>query len=113
MVRPLFLFSAIVLGCVSVGSVGFSDMQVNPKGADGWGDPGEGAKMLQMTKDPDVVRDHPLPPEERDHAVPVKAADCMDNGSGGCSISPEAQPTPRGRADGSPANTQQGFKLTQ
>jgi hypothetical protein len=124
-------FMGLVLFSVGVSAVAFADMQVDPKGQDGWGDPGEANKMLQMTKDPDVV--HTPTEEELSHRVPKhSASDCMDSAGNvmdgqGCSIpsersssgsgpaaTPLAQPTPRSRLDGSPSsNANQGFTLTQ
>jgi hypothetical protein len=105
-------------------------MEVEPKGAgDGWGDPNEGNKMLQMAQDPAVVRDdHPLTPDERDHLVPKKTPPNCTDGMGhpidpasvagrGCSIDSMnalTQPNPRATAGTlAPAAAQQGMTFSQ
>jgi hypothetical protein len=92
----LFVVIAMMLGLVGIASVAWSDSQITPKGQNGqntWGDPDEASKLLQSNHDPEVVRDHPPTPEERERIVRTRvASDCTDaNGRSLDPASPEGK----------------------
>ncbi|MDR3608833.1 MAG: hypothetical protein P4M08_15825 [Oligoflexia bacterium] len=114
MKRKNFVTFALFSVLFCSGTAAFSDSQVNPPGGS-WGDPSEANKMLQMTRDPDVVRSRPPTPEELDHRVPAKVKNCSDGEgrpidgtvegqgcsiSGGPSVNPASQSAPRSRSNG-------------